>query len=155
MNLVIKSVSCVFATVFFGILLKQPKESLPYTAVISLCGYLVYILLGEGMIAFFISGLLIGILCETAARLLKRTTTLFMISSIIPLVPGLGLYRSVLFMVHHDYLSALKTAVNAIGGIGAIALAITLSTMLFTNIHLGPGRKDRKESSHAFTDFKR
>lgn len=134
---------CMLATIFFAMLLDQPWDTLIYTAIISVLGYITYLLLGQGVPAFFISGLLVGFLCEIIARLKKKTTTLFLISGIIPLVPGLGLYRSAILLAEKDYYGALQAAVEALGGIGAIALAITLSTMLFSNIrfHRKPTQK--------------
>lgn len=128
-------IGCMMATIFFALLLDQPRNTLIYTALISVAGFIAYILLGRGMLAFFLSGLLVGILCEITARVKKKTTTLFLVSSIIPLVPGLGLYRFAILLAQEEYYSALRTAVDTLGGIGAIALAITLSTMLFSNMH--------------------
>ena len=133
--MVIQAVACMAAACFFGMLLRQPKSTLVYTAVIGLIGFVVFIVMGGSLLAFFVSGLLVGILCEITARVKKKTTTLFLVSSIIPLVPGLGLYRFAILLAQEEYYSALRTAVDTLGGIGAIALAITLSTMLFSNMH--------------------
>lgn len=146
MALVIEYLACMAATVFFALLLEQPKNTLFHTALISSSGYIVYILMGRGgMDAFFLSGLTVGVLCEITARLKKKTTTLYLVSGIIPLVPGLGLYRSVIFLAQKDYDNAIRTAVDTLGGIGAIALAITLSAMVFSNIRF----KQQKGKSNA------
>lgn len=127
---------CMLATVFFAMLLGQPKETLVYSALIALAGYVTYALLGRGMLAFFLSGLVVGILCEIIARIKKKTTTLFLVSGIIPLVPGLGLYRAAILLAEKDYNGSLRTAIDAFGGIGAVALAITLSTALFSFVRV-------------------
>lgn len=153
MNYLIEYVSCMAATVFFALYLEQPKNTLFLSALISGFGYVVFILMGkEGMGAFFFSGLAVGVLCEITARLKKMTTTLYLVSGIIPLVPGLGLYRSMYFIAEKNYDMAGRTAVDALGGIGAIALAITLSAVIFSNIRFN---RKKEENCHASTPVQR
>ncbi len=133
MDVLIKALACMAAACFFGLILHQPKSTLHYTALIGLLGYAVYTLLGGGLLAYFLSGLTVGVLCELAARAAQRTTTLFLISAIIPLVPGLGLYRSMMALSGQDYSSALAIGIETLAGIGAIALALTVATALFSS----------------------
>lgn len=135
MRVIIQSMACVLAGVFFALLLRQPKRTLVFTALIGLNGYLAFQLMGQTMLAYFVSALLIGLLCEITARIQRMATTLFLISAIIPLVPGLGLYRTMTFIARHDYSRALATGLETLAGIGAIALALTLATALFVHIH--------------------
>ena len=132
MDNVIRALACMGAACFFGILLRQPKNTLVYTAIIGLAGYLVFLLLGQGLLAFFFSGLLVGILCELTARMIKRTTTLLLISSIIPTVPGLGLFRSMMALSENNMDLALSIGVETLAGIGAIALSLTIATAIFS-----------------------
>lgn len=133
-RLIIESLACVLATISFGFLIQQPKNTLLLSSLIALNGYICFILLGKDFKAYFLSGLLIGLLSEGAARLLKMTTTIFLISSIIPLVPGFGLYRSAMLMAERQYSLAGASISDTLGGICAIALALTIAAMLFGNI---------------------
>ncbi len=130
----IQALACMAAASFFGLILRQPRSTLFFSALIGLLGYAAFTLTGGGLLAYFISGLLVGILCELTARILQRTTTLFLISAIIPTVPGLGMYRSMMALAGHDYPIALAIGVETIAGIGAIALALTIATALFSSI---------------------
>lgn len=134
MDSVVRALACMAAACFFGLILRQPKSALPVTALVGLVGYVIYQSMGEGLPAFFVSGLAVGILCELAARLLKKTTTLFLISAIIPTVPGLGLYRSMMALSENQLDLALSIGVDTLAGIGAIALALTVATALFNSI---------------------
>lgn len=127
----IRAFAVMAAACFFGLMLRQPRVTLVFTALIGLLGYLVFQLVGQGLLGFFVSGLVVGILCELAARAVERTTTLFLISSIIPVVPGLGLYRTMMALVENQFELALKIGLDTLGGIGAIALALTLAAMVF------------------------
>lgn len=139
----IRAISVMAATCFFGLLLHQPKSTLVFTALIGWLGYEIYLLAGSGLLAFFVSGVFVGILCELVARKVRRTTTLFLISSIIPTVPGLGLYRTMMALSEKKIDLALKTGLDTIGGIGALALALTLTTLIFSII-----RPLKRVSSH-------
>lgn len=141
MDNLIRALACMAAACFFGLILRQPKFTLVFTALIGLLGYAVFQLMGGTLLAFFMSGLTVGILCEVTARVVERTTTLFLISSIIPTVPGLGLYRSMMALSHNDLDAALSIGVETLAGIGAIALALTIATALFGSIH--PGKHKR------------
>ena len=131
MDNVIRALACMAAACFFGMILRQPKSTLIYTAVIGLVGYVIFILMQGTLLAFFVSGLVVGILCELAARRTKKATTLFLISSIIPTVPGLGLYRSMMALSENNLELSLQIGVETLAGIGAIALALTIATAIF------------------------
>lgn len=134
MNSLVQALACMGAACFFGLILRQPKNTLVYTALIGLLGYAVYNLAGHNLLAFFLSGLLVGFLCELTARIIKKTTTLLLISAIIPTVPGLGLYRSMMALSEGNMDAALSIGVDTLAGIGAIALALTIATAVFSSI---------------------
>ncbi|NLX83187.1 MAG: threonine/serine exporter [Clostridiales bacterium] len=134
MDNVVRALACMAAACFFGMILRQPKSTLIYTAVIGLVGYVIFILMKGTLLAFFVSGLVVGILCELSARIAKKATTLFLISSIIPTVPGLGLYRSMMALSENNLELSLQIGVETLAGIGAIALALTIATAIFSCI---------------------
>ena len=124
-------ISCASATAFFGLLLDQPGKLMAIGPVIGTAGYLVYVLMGQTTIAFFTAAMLICLTCEATARLLHCTATMLITASVIPLVPGVGLYRTMLYITRGDYLLAADIGAGALLGILSIALAITLSSILF------------------------
>ena len=136
MSTLIQCLASIFASAFFGELLRQPRRTLPFTSLIGLNGYIIYLLMGRTSMAFFVAGLVVGLLCELTARIQRMATTIFLVSAIIPLVPGLGVYRAVMYLASQDYGMAVSTGVETLTGIGAIALALTIATTLFNNIRL-------------------
>lgn len=136
MQILIQCVAALFASAFFGELLQQPRGSIPYTALIGLNGYIIYLLLDGSTLAFFVSALAVGLLCELTARIRQRATTVYLVAAIIPLVPGLGLYRTMMFIAADNYSQALATGVQTLAGLGAIAVALTISTTVFANLRL-------------------
>ncbi|MHC1785882.1 MAG: threonine/serine exporter family protein [Christensenellales bacterium] len=136
MSILIQCLACLCASASFGVLLRQPRSTLPLTSLIGLNGYLVFLLLGQSALAYFLAALAVGLLCELTARIKQRSVTLFLVSAIIPLVPGLGLYRTMMAIAVKDYPLALSTGMDTLVGFGAIALALTISTTIFANIRL-------------------
>jgi uncharacterized membrane protein YjjB (DUF3815 family) len=49
-------------------------------------------------------------------------------------VPGLGLYRTMMFVAAGDYARALAVGTETLVGIGAIALGLTIATAVIGNI---------------------
>ena len=137
----IQLLACAVAAAAFSALLRQPWKTIPVSSLIGVAGYSVFLLLGKTTLAYFLATLLIGICCEICARVMKRTTTIFVTGAIVPLVPGVGLYNTMLYVVHGDYYNAVNTGAATILGICAIALAITMASVLFTAFH---GKRKKK-----------
>ena len=134
MSILISLVASFFASLFFSILFHQPKKTIPVSSCFAMLGYGVFLLLKQTTVGFFCATLFMAVACEIAARVMKKATTIFLITSIIPIIPGVGLYRTVRYLVEGEYQLAARTGTDAVFGIMAIALAITFSSLLFANI---------------------
>lgn len=144
MSLWVQLIACGAAAASFSVLMHQPWKTIPVTSLIAIAGYSVFLLLGSSTMGFFLASLLIGVLCELCARIMKRAATLFVTGAIIPLVPGVGLYNTMLHVVQGDYGKAVTTGAATLLGICGIALAITMSSVLFSAFHA----KEKKEARH-------
>jgi len=137
----IQLLSCGAAAAAFSVLLHQPKSTIPVSSFVAMAGYSVYLLLGRTTTAYFLATLLIGLCCELFARIMKRVATLFVTGAIVPLVPGVGLYNTMRYVVEGDYGKAVQMGAATVLGICAIALAITLSSVLFSAFWPKPKKK--------------
>lgn len=153
MSVVAQCLAALCASASFGVLLRQPRDTLLHTSLIGLNGYIIYLLLDKGTMAFLVASLVVGLLCELTARLKERIAMIFLISATIPLVPGLGLYRTMIFLAEENYPQALSTGMETVIGFGAIALALTISTTVFSNIRVRHGRTLPKGDPHASADL--
>jgi len=142
MNWWMQLLACFVATIAYSGLIKLPWKATWITAVISVAGYGVFLLLDQSTMGYFLAALVICILCEIAARLLKRAATLFVTGAIIPLVPGVGLYRTMRYMVEGDAQMAVSTGTATLLGLCGIALAMTLAAVLFANLRPRITKKD-------------
>lgn len=78
------------------------------------------------IISTFIGSIVLSIICEICARLYKDAVTVFTIPAILPLVPGAGLYYTMLYFIQNDYDLALDKGVETLGCAAAIAIAILI-----------------------------
>ncbi len=121
---------CALSVGSFCIIARSPKNTLPAASLISAIAYIVYRLIninaGKEIFAYFIASLVISVLSEILARIYKKPSTVFIFPGIIPLVPGVGLYNSMLYLIRHDYGMFTATAVNTLFISGAIAIAVAI-----------------------------
>lgn len=122
------------ATLTFGILFNIKGKKLFYSALgggISYLFYYVLLSIGFSPISstFFVS-ILIGTYGEVMARVIKTPVTIFIISAIIPLVPGGGLYYTMYYTISENYSQALKYGMDTF----QIAIVIVISILLVGTI---------------------
>lgn len=121
---------CTIA-VYFGV----PKRFLPYSGLVGAISWLIYLLMSELLenagTSMFIASIALTLVSHIFARVFKAPVTLFLVSGILPLVPGVGMYRIVYYLIigemeqatHHLYLTAQAA--------GVIALAIFIMDTCF------------------------
>lgn len=115
-------------TVGFAMLVHTPKRAWFMSGVIAALSYLVYwgtVTLGiSDPMAVFIGaffGSLAGLLC---ARLMKIIGTVFLMSAVVPVVPGLGLYRMMAALGQGQISSGARIGISAMITIAMIALGL-------------------------------
>lgn len=127
-------ITCTVAVIFYSILMSSPKSSIIYAALISGLGYIIFDLFRyikeSEILGYFIATLFIAILGEVFARIKKMPSTIFVFPAIIPLVPGIGLYQTMLKLVQNEYEAALTKGVQTIFIAGAMAVAIAIINVL-------------------------
>ena len=133
--LIIKDfLSCTAAVIFYSLLMNSPKQLIKYTAVISGLGYVIYNIFryfaDSEILGCFAATLFIAISGEILARIKKTPSTIFVFPAIIPLVPGIGLYQTMLKLVQNDYGAALTKGVQTVFIAGAMAVAVAIINVL-------------------------
>ena len=115
-------------TVGFAMLVHVPKRAWFASGVVASLSYMVYwglIQLGvpDPMSIFTASlfGSLAGLIC---ARKMKIIGTVFLMSAVVPVVPGLGLYRMMAAIGQGQLAAGAKTGVSAMITVAMIALGL-------------------------------
>lgn len=104
----------------------------------SLCGalaYAVYLLVGNFaetfFVPYFVAGIFIGIFSEAAAYIFRTPVTVYLMPGIVPLVPGLTIYKTMEACFAGD-LSGFGTGlVDTLKIAGAISLGMILASYFF------------------------
>lgn len=145
-----QAVYAFLAAYGFAILFNVPKKRLFYAGLAGGIGGIAYMIchsffLSETISLFFAS-LFLSLSSEILARILKCPSTMFLISALIPFVPGGGAYYTVLYLIQNDNAAALRYGLSTIAQAGAIVFGCVLVTSLFAMIRTM--EKRRMESAH-------
>ncbi|WP_373599671.1 threonine/serine exporter family protein [Paraclostridium bifermentans] len=155
MSLSLHFVFSFFCTIGFSIFLSAPKRSLPCAGLIGAIGWVLYVYLfrltNNPILSNFVPAAIVGILSEVSARYLKQPAIVFVIPGIIPLVPGLGMYNTMLYLVQENYELAASTGATAFLVGGAISLGVLLVTSFVKTINRIKLNKAISSFNHVIT----
>ena len=124
---------CFAASLFFALIMNAPKETLIRTSLVASLAYVIYMTLADKVhitLGFFAGTAFAAMMGEIFARRFKMPATIFIFPAVIPIVPGFGLYQTMLALVQNNIPSALETGVTTILNIGAMAVAMALVSLV-------------------------
>ena len=129
-------VICAFwGVVALAILFHVPKKYLLFSGLVGAGGWLVYLLVTEGtqnpMVSAFLAAFFVALLSQIFARIFKAPVTVYLVSGILPLVPGVGMYRMVYYMLQGNNAQASYYFSYTLQIAGMIALAIFVVDSFF------------------------
>lgn len=127
LHLFIQTGAAAIATVGFSLLFGVPARYYPSCALIGGVSWLAYLLLlpySSVSIATFAATVIVILMSRWFAVRERCPVTIFLISGIIPLVPGAGIYRAAYYTVTDQLSLAVKTGFDAVKMAVAIVLAI-------------------------------
>lgn len=129
-----QTIESFFASLFFAILFGVRRRDLVCTAGAGAVCWFVYAVVtafvGE-IPAYFLSAVATTIYCEIFARLLRTPTIVYLAAGVIPLVPGGGIYRTMLLCIQGTPEQALSACINTVSIAGAMAMGIMVVSSLF------------------------
>ncbi len=120
------------ATIGFAVIFNSPKDTIIKSGIIGTIGWLVYFLTqkftGSSILGSFLGASTVGLLGETFAKIFKKPSTTFTIPGIIPLVPGAGIYYTMLKLTEKELLKAADFGSQTIFVSVALASGIVVSS---------------------------
>ena len=132
----------------FAIFMHAPKRAWLPASVIGGAAYLTYWALLQMNVyeplSMFIGALLGSLLGQYCARRMRMIATIFLLLGMIPLVPGLGLYRCMHYLAQEMYSAGADAGVRAMVDIVMIAFGLGIGSYLFRM--LAPRRQTREVS---------
>ncbi len=113
----------------FSLLFEIQPRLMPVCALCGAISWAVYLIAdyfgASGIWATFYATLAVDLFSHINARVLKTPVIIFLIAGLLPLVPGISIYKAVYFIMYGEG-DAGETMLGAILCVGAIALAIFL-----------------------------
>ncbi len=121
------------ATAGFAVLLELRPRDLPLAVAGASLGWWIFSafrIAGDPAIGYFAAAAAIGFLSEFGAHFLRRPAFLYMVCAILPLVPGSGMYNTMLQSVRGDFPGTLAIGFATLQAAGAIAAGLAVSSAL-------------------------
>ena len=133
--------SAFFGTIGFAMLVHTPRRAWFASGLIAAFSYLVYwLLLRFGFsdpAAIFLGSFFGSLAGQLCARKMKIIGTVFLMSAIVPVVPGLGLYRMMSFLGQGRIADGANMGIRAMITVGMIALGLGAGALLDRIFHSG------------------
>lgn len=127
------------STIGFAALFSVPRKALIKSGFIGAFGWtalhLSHGFFNSIVVGTFIASMVVGISGELFARYFKKPATVYIIPGIVPLVPGAGMYYTMLALVRKDFLMAANKGTETFFIAAAISVGIILSTSLSRSIN--------------------
>ncbi|MBU3804716.1 MAG: threonine/serine exporter family protein [Candidatus Cellulosilyticum pullistercoris] len=132
--MILSILSAFISTIGFSIVFHVQKKHLLICGMVGAISWTIYLLLNDqgnsSVFASFLATLVVTTLSYLLAKKRKTPITVFLIAGIIPLVPGLGLYRMMSALLDENYSLALDYATLTFEIAGVIAGAIVIVSLL-------------------------
>ncbi len=151
MEYIVMGLASAVSIFFFALSVRSGRKNSAIAGVLGGISFVLYMWLSTllSQVGAVFLATLFGCLCaEAVARLLKAPATVFSIPIIIPLVPGLMLYRTMFSFGQGDNSGGVNGAVSTLLIAGSMSLAVTLATLaakLFTEAQ--HRHKNKQQSS--------
>ena len=139
LEFVLQVVSAFIGVVAVAVLFQVPKKHLVLAGVTGASGWLVELVMEEvlksAVFSSFLAALLVALLAQIFARVSKAPVTLYLVTGILPLVPGVGMYRTVYYLLQSNRELTAYYFSYTLQVAGMIALAIFVVDSFFKRLY--------------------
>jgi len=135
-QVLVHSIGAFGGTLGYAFLLNAPLSTVLPASLTGLLGYVLYELLLSfsvcGMIfSYFLATVVITVVCEIAARIMRMPSTIFLLTALVPLVPGYTFYCAMLSLVENNGRAAASYGLEAVQIVAAIAVGAAVTSVVF------------------------
>ncbi len=131
-------VACFGASAFYCIIMSLPKKAIWISSLSSALTYMVYrfafLSIESEYMGYLAASCFAALSAEILARVCKMPATIFIFPAIIPLVPGIGLYRTMLCLVQSDMSGFASEGTKTLIISGIIAVTVAVVNAFFRSI---------------------
>ena len=126
------------STAGFAVFFSIPKDSIIKSGLAGALGWITFyvfsIYFKSTITGTFFAAIAVGMLGELLARHYKKPATVYIIPGIVPLVPGAGMYYTMLALVEKDFFEAANQGTETFFLAAAISIGVIISTSLSRSI---------------------
>lgn len=143
--MIVQFIAGVISCIGFAYLFNCPQKAILKGAIVGGLGWLMYdyavhVWHLSVVVSTFLGTLVLACGCEILARIEKDAVTIFIIPAILPLVPGAGLYYTLLYFIEGEFDMAASKGFDTLGCAAGIAIGIIFVSSLTRFItHLRKG----------------
>lgn len=133
--MIIQIIGAFIAVITLALAFGVPRKFLVYSAIVGAIDWFVYLISRERGLSLsmsvFIATLVIAFISHAFARKFKAPVTVFLVPGILPLVPGVGTYRIVYYLILEDGANASYYFYQTLQIAGMIAIGIFIMDTFF------------------------
>lgn len=134
MEIILQFSIAFFATISFALYFNSPIKSIVSSGLVGGSSWLLYYIIlnkfDNKILGVILASFLAGILGEILAVKLRKPATIFITTGVIALVPGAGMYYTMLNLVETNFSQAAIFGTETFFVAAAIAIGIIISTVL-------------------------
>ena len=135
-DMLISAIGAFGGTMGFCYLLAAPRRTILPASVNGMIGFLIYVILYRYMkqnimFSHFMATVAVTVMCEMLARVMRLPSTVFLLTSLVPLVPGYNFYRAMLALVENNGPYAAAQLMVAVQIVAAIAVGAAVTSVIF------------------------
>ena len=131
-------VMSLLSSIGFGILFNLRVRRLMLAGVGGMLGWTLYLILyhysGQEVVCYGLATIATTLYSQALARIVKSTATLFLVPSVVPMLPGGYLYYTMLYAVQGNWEQFLSEGVLTLSTAAAIAVGIMVGSSLYTTL---------------------
>lgn len=128
--MIIKIILSFIISFFVGIMLNMNVKISLLAALAGCISYTVFILTSNAHAAYFLATFVLSLASGILAKLAKAPSTVFIIIGIYTLVPGSGVYQTIISIINSSYESALSLGASTLINLTLMSMAIAISTSI-------------------------
>lgn len=140
--------ACIFCSLYFNTRYSHALIS----GILGLMSCILYLVIreffGSEPLGFFLGTVAVAVASEILAVFLKNPATVFLLSGLLPLVPGAGLFYTFRAAVQKDLHETLQAGYQTIMASAAIALGVAVVSSIFRIVQTFL-RKKRKQKGNS------
>lgn len=139
LELILQVISAFVGVVAVAVLFQVPKKYLALAGATGAAGWFLELVMENvtesAVLSYFLAAFLVAILSQIFARVSKAPVTLYLVTGILPLVPGVGMYRTVYYLLQSNQEQTTYYLSYTLQIAGMIALAIFVVDSCFKRLY--------------------